>query len=221
MSRMKLLTKNGHNLFDVASCLQKSIRRSDYVYAGYCVNELRGRYNEYLWKKLLIVSAEDCWGVITHEIIALKEADKLFNVKYKGYDRNGEFLSKAVTLLLKVAKNRDSDWFACNLIASEDVLDLTEYIKLPDTDEPLELPDYTFDCHTLKGKINGKTKADMIHDEQQALTPHKQGDFDDENWDNFHIAIGKIKQKDFNNEKGFPMPTKDAIKSIDEQEKLF
>ncbi|MCA9497124.1 MAG: hypothetical protein KC589_09335 [Nanoarchaeota archaeon] len=216
---MQLLTKNGHDLLDIASLLQKSIRRSDEYWCGYALNELRGRYNNYLWKKLLIISAEDCWGCMTSEIIALREADDQFNGNKKGYDRNGEFISKAATLLLKARKNRDSDWFACNMIQSEETLNVKEYLSLNDNQlKEWDLPEYTFDCHTITGKKRGKTKADMIKDEQEALTPHQVGDYDSNNWDNFHVAIDKIEKGNFNKEKGYPMPTRKELNALDKSE---
>ena len=221
---MKLYTKNGHPLMDIASLLQKSIRRNDEKWAGYATNELRGRYNKYLWRKLMIISAEDCWGCMTKEIMALEKADEMFNGAKKGYDRNGEFISKAVTLLLKARKNRDSDWFACNMIQSEETLNITEYLKIDDNQpNEVELPEYTFDCHTIKGKNAGKTKADMIKDEQEALNPHQEGDFDKKDWDQFHISMAKIRKNDFNIDNEYPLPTKDQLKDLDQppQQKLF
>lgn len=215
---MKLYTKNGHDLLDIASLLQKAIRRNDDIWCGYAVNELRGRYNNYLWKKFLIVSAEDCYGMVTKEIIALREADTIFNGAKKGYDRNGEFISKAATLLLKARKNRDSDWFACNLIQSEETLDIKTYLELEDEQMPSILPEYTYDCHTLKGKIAGKTKADMIYDEQKALTPHQKADYDENDWDKFHVAIDKIKKGKFNVDDYAPMPTKYDLKELEKGE---
>ena len=42
-----------------------------------------------------------------------------------------------------------------------------------------KVPDYAFDCHTLKGKRQGKTKADFFREEQKALKPFQPGLFDD------------------------------------------
>ena len=41
------------------------------------------------------------------------------------------------------------------------------------------VPDYAFDCHTLKGKRKGKTKAHFFREEQAALEPFQPGLFDD------------------------------------------
>lgn len=219
---MELRTKNGHSLFDISSLLQKSIRRGDEFYAGYAVNELRGWYNAYLWKRLLIISAEDCWGCMTTEIEALRQADEFYNKGKKGYDRNGEFISKAVTLLLKARKNRDSDWFACNMIQSEETLNIKEYLKLNDYQKKEELPEYTFDCHTVKGKQMGKTKQDMIESEQAALFPYQEGDFDKRDWNTFHKSLKKIEQKNFNlPQNGTTPPDKDLSKVEDFPSELF
>ena len=72
----QMLTKNGHSFWDMSSMLQKAIRRGDYARAGYAANELFDRYNGYLWRRLLVISAEDCYGAVTQEIIALKQADE-------------------------------------------------------------------------------------------------------------------------------------------------
>lgn len=212
--RTKMVTKNGHSLFDVSSLLQKAIRRGDEEMAGYAVNELRGRYNNYLWKRLLIISAEDCWGVITKEIVALQQADEIYNKGKKGYDRCGEFISKAVTLLLKARKNRDSDWFACNLIQSEETLNITEYLNLSDEQPKMQkFPDYVYDVHTYEGKRRGKTREDMVNDEQQALYPHQEGDYDNRPWDRFYKAIAN---PNLNSEKGYPFPDPRDVKEAED-----
>ena len=77
----KLTTPNGYDLFEMSSMIQKAIRRSDIPHAAYAANELAFKYRNYLWKRLLTVSAEDCYGIMTKEIVALQEADKQVNAK--------------------------------------------------------------------------------------------------------------------------------------------
>lgn len=209
-----LYTKNGHDMYEMSSLLQKAIRRGHHVYAGYAANELYGRYTNYVWKRLLTISAEDCWGVVTSEIIGLQKADEYVNAGVRGYDRNTLFLAKAVTLLIKARKNRDADYFACNLLNSNNTL----------TDEELKvffnycedkfdvIPQYTFDCHTMAGRRMGKTKADMIKSEQAALNPRVEGDYDNEPWDKFF----KAEKEGFDKEKGFPLPTKRQLEELDQ-----
>ena len=72
MGNFKLTTRNGYDFFECSSALQKSIRRNDVRMAAYFGVELwASGYGNYVWKRLFTISAEDCWGLITHEIDAL------------------------------------------------------------------------------------------------------------------------------------------------------
>lgn len=84
--------------------MQNGIRKGDYELAGYCLWELLPQYTPYLRKRLLVISAEDCYGILTKEILPLCE---------NGYE---ESLTKALHLLCKAKKNRDADYFVCNLM---------------------------------------------------------------------------------------------------------
>ena len=89
------------------------------------------------------------------------------------------FISKAVILLCAANKNRDADHlqnFAYDALADLDLEKLAADLLAADH-EPI--PDYAFDCHTLKGKRQGKTKADFFREEQRALDPFQPGLFDD------------------------------------------
>lgn len=187
MERYEMLTKNGHNFYDISSMLQKAIRRQDYERAGYAANELSGKFRNYLWRRLLIISAEDCWGIITKEIIGLKLADDEVRKSKKGENGN-IFISKAITLLCNVLKNRDACYFACNFMNSDDMIpeNEIEHVDIEKCElENKEIPEWVFDVHTLRGKRSGKTIYNMIVDEQNALKPHQIGLFDDMPWDNY------------------------------------
>jgi len=179
-------TKNGHNMYDISSMLQKAIRRCDFERAGYAAYELFGSYHNYLWKRLAQISAEDVWGIITKEIVALYHADNLSNAKRKGYDRDPIFIAKAITLLCMARKNRDACYVACNFMVPDVVLspediehvDIAQYPKL----EPGEIPEWVYDVHTRKGKAVGKTDWQMNITEQAALNPCQIGLFDEASW---------------------------------------
>lgn len=188
MKSFDLITRNGHNMYDMASMLQKSIRRSDIERAGYAAYELYGNYAKFLWKRLLVSSAEDCWGIMTKEIIALKNADDVINAGKAGYNKDPLFVAKAITLLCMARKNRDACYVACNFMTASDPMDpmeienidISELQRIKDSD----IPDWVFDVHTIKGKMRGKTEVDMGEDEQRALTPHQLGLFDYGDWSN-------------------------------------
>lgn len=127
-------TRNGHNMFEVSSLIQKAIRRRDADLAYYAANELIPKYRNYCWKRLLTVSAEDCYDMVTGRIMELHTLD----TKEKD-DRN---IATAVSTLLNARKNRDADYFACNLLNSRDVTDITKYCPEPKND---------MTCHTKNG----------------------------------------------------------------------
>ena len=126
------------------------------------------------------MSAEDVWGLITSEIKALHDSYVFVNKTVPAKQPKGRiFISKAVILLCAAKKNRDADHlqnFVYDALAGLDLEELAADLLAADR-EPI--PDYAFDCHTLKGKRQGKTKADFFREEQRALEPWQPGLFDD------------------------------------------
>lgn len=178
---MKLHTKRGYALSEVASCLQKSIRRGDLPLAGYMAIELfESGYHQYCWKRLLTISAEDCAGIVTQEIKALYDSFTLLNEGAK-QPRSRIFLSKAVIVLCQARKCRDADHLQ-NFVYDRQMLDARELLKsiveARDNPENIPLPDYTFDVHTKKGRARGRTKDDFFQQEFLALAPRQPGELD-------------------------------------------
>src|SRR5690554_880893 len=170
-------TKRGYDFYEVSSAMQKAIRRGDATMAGYWALELfESGYSNYVWKRLLTITAEDMFGLITREVLALRDAWLIVSAgdKFKGRI----FVSKAVILLCAGKKSRDSDHLQ-NLVYDAKALD--EEKLLADLEEArqgkMDIPDYAYDCHTQKGKRNGATKARFFRDEHAALTPRETGLF--------------------------------------------
>jgi len=173
----ELKTVNGYDFYESASALQKAIRRADVKVAGFFALELwHSGYQQYVWKRLLTISAEDCYGLITREIQALREAHDFINKGAKS-PKGRIFISKAVLLLCDVRKCRDADHLQ-NLVYDRKDVEVDKWIE-DVRKEPLKVPEYTFDCHTLKGKIAGKTKEQFFKEELVALKPRQLGLFDD------------------------------------------
>jgi hypothetical protein len=187
-------TINGYALLDVASILQKSIRRGDARLAGYFALELfHSGYQKYMWKRLLTISAEDCHQMMTTEIWNLKEAFDFVNADKKTKKPKGRiFISKAVISLCSCYKNRDADHLQ-NLIydkiifSDEDVEEFNQQCEkaddevqklVEDLEEHVPIPEYAYDVHTKKGRQKGMTKEDFFKDEQEALHPKQKGLFD-------------------------------------------
>ena len=109
----EMLTRSGRSFWEVTSVMQNSIRKGEYEIAGHCVWELLPKYEAYLRKRFLVISAEDCYGIITKEIANLCRTEGDINVQ------------RALSLLCRAKKNRDADYFVCNLMRGS-VLDINK-----------------------------------------------------------------------------------------------
>jgi len=310
-----LYTKNYHNMFEISSLVQKSLRRGDVEFACYAASEMEKSYRAYLWKRLLVTSAEDCFDLVTNQVLRCKEDDDV--------RKDNINLSRAVSVLISARKNRDADYFACNLLYSRykkdfpdggsiqtrhghDVEKLSyllvdELLKCNDenvgylaneirlwyrglfwvcmkracdslncsvlTEEVLSLekvdlaqkmndasttifiskaitsimkfvkygkeifvhgqpvmydidnyqsrrniPEYTYDCHTIIGKKRGLTDDDFIVSEQECLNPHKEGEYDTLDWANSR----KWRVEGRGNVFEIPKMPKDVYKEVNE-----
>lgn len=178
-----MFTKRGYDLFDVTSAMQKSIRRGDAGTAGYFALELYASgFIRYVWKRLLVISAEDIAGQVTQEINALHDAFLKVNKGSKKLDRpEGRlFIAKAVILLSEAYKCRDADHLIIYLYDRKGVSDDRVRVLLEEVTESdrRDIPEYAFDCHTPRGKAMGKTKEDFLKTEFEALEPRIKGLFD-------------------------------------------
>lgn len=111
MSGYALVTTHGHNMFDMMSLMQKAIRRGDYEKAGFAAYELSEKFRGAMWNRIVTISSEDCWGVVTKEIHRLRMEDKK--------QRDDQLVSNAVFLLCRCRKSRDACYFACNFVIIE------------------------------------------------------------------------------------------------------
>lgn len=103
-----LTTKSGRNMYDMLSMLQKAVRRADYENAGYAANELEQKFRGVLWSRMLVISAEDCYGILTKELIELKKKDDEC--------KSPKHIARAVALMCKAKKSRDACYFSCNFV---------------------------------------------------------------------------------------------------------
>lgn len=181
---MRYRTIRGYDLGEVASAMQKAIRRGDARLAGYWAIELfESGFHGYVWRRLVTISAEDCWGILTQEVAALHAAFREVNAtpSKDGKVRGRIFIAKAVILLASAKKSRDADHLT-NLVydaAGVDAETLARELEaVRFSGEPVEIPDYALDCHTRRGKSAGKTKRDFFLQEHDSLTPQEPGLFD-------------------------------------------
>jgi len=179
--RYEIKTKRGYALLDVASALQKAIRRGDIKLAGYFALELfESGFANYCWKRLLTVSAEDVETWVTKEIVALHYSYVLINTPKKDKPKGRIFISKAVVILCRAIKSRDTDHlqnFVYDKMLGIDAEEIDKALEeARGTGEVIEIPEYAYDVHTKKGKRAGKTKKDFFLQEQESLFPDSEND---------------------------------------------
>lgn len=158
----QLRTKNGHDLFECVSALQKEIRRGNKYEATYWALEIyNSNYVDYVWNRLMVISVEDVADPMIH--LACKSMMDAFNYfKEKKNKTHRIFLTKCVLTLCEADKNRNADHFQ-NLVD-----------KRIENGETLTIPEYALDIHTKKGKKSGKTKYQFFVEEYNALKPLKE-----------------------------------------------
>jgi hypothetical protein len=181
---MNVFTKKGYPLFNVVSAMQKAIRRGDAKMAGYWACEMwQSGFHQYFWRRIMIISAEDCAGVITKEIVALWQAFVVLNTYRKGEGGGQLMVCKAAYLLAKAAKSRDVDNLI-NLVYMDGLGISDEEIKA-DVEAASEadprgfpVPEEAWDYHTPRGKKAGETRETFIVREHEKLAPRMPGLFD-------------------------------------------
>ena len=195
-------TKNGHSMFDVSASLVDSVFECNYEMAGYCANELMVRYRSYLWKTIFqICKRINENGTLLGEISALKTVDES---QAGSVNDSSIFVAKAVVSLIKSVK------FGTSLMNR---FNAYQTIPLKQFDGKFrQIPDYVYDCHTLKGKMKGKTKEMFVVEEQNALKPLFECEFDKSPWDRF-FELSKIGF--FDKDNITPRPPKEKLKSLD------
>ena len=140
------------------------------------------RGHNYVWKRLLTVSAEDCYGpMITQEVKALHDSFLFVNKGKKRNQIGGRiFISKAVILLCEWKHNRDADILSNYIydkkrsITDEQIESYFDEVRK----DKVEVPEYVYEVHTLKGKRMGKTKVDFFEEEEAALVNKQESLFD-------------------------------------------
>jgi replication-associated recombination protein RarA len=148
MSKYQQFTQKGYDLGEVASALQKSVRRGLEQEAMYWAVELfNSNFDEYCWKRLRIMSCED---VGLANPMAAVQIQSLYNMyldlKKKKEDAQQPWrlmLTQAVLVLCRSEKSRVVDHALIHFWNTH-----------PNTGK--DIPEYALDKHTARGKHNGR-----------------------------------------------------------------
>ena len=177
-----MTTNSGYDFWVMSSLLQKSLRRGDVVLAARAVDEFIPKYANYVWNRLLVVSAEDCSDLVTGEVMALYMAycklqdGRTAKNSHKHGRPNGRiFFGKAVVILGKCKHSRDADellLLCANRYPEEELQKaLAEVMETMDEEDKhaIDVPTWVFDLHTSQGKRMGFTKEDFLHAEHEVM----------------------------------------------------
>ena len=141
-------TEGGYPFDEVASALQKSIRRGLEEDAMYWAIEMETRFPDYLWKRLQIISIEDIGIVDMQTVLYIAEMRRLYQELKKEYDKEPKrksrsfrmVLSNAILAMCRAKKSRIGDEFQIVMYGRRE-----DGLKI-------DIPDYALDMHTGKGR---------------------------------------------------------------------
>jgi replication-associated recombination protein RarA len=143
MTFAEIITPGGYSAGDVASALQKCIRRGEEDAALYWGTELDlAGYGEYVWKRLRIITSEDV-GLSRPGLVADVRAlyDNWLDQRKKKDERHGPerlFLVHAILLLCRAPKSR--------------MVDHALIVHYEGSRPVREIPDFALDRHTRRGR---------------------------------------------------------------------
>lgn len=148
MGGYPLLTVKGYDFGEVASALQKALRRGEEEAALFWAVELdESGYAEYLWKRLRIICSEDVGPAEPHLPATLRALYESWReLKAKADDKHRPerlFIVHAIILLARARKSRLVDWAL--IVAYGEHGGRTP-----------EIPDVALDKHTGRGQRLGR-----------------------------------------------------------------
>jgi len=139
-------TSRGYDIYELASALQKDIRRGNEYQAVFWAAELESFNPTALWNRLRVIASEDIGTANPLAPLVIDVLEKEYDdAKERGNDSHRQFLTHAVLFLARSRKSRIVD----------DLLNVV-YGEIQHEDKKLPIPDYALDMHTLRGKKMGR-----------------------------------------------------------------
>lgn len=144
------LDKMGYVYGQVASAMQKEIRKGDEEAAVYWGLLLYDASPQYAWKRLVVTATEDIGLADPQAVCTIAALTSAWAFcKQNSWNVDADIVTMAIVLLCRAPKSTEAD----------DLKNLVLY----DVDIR-EMPDYARDVHTKAGKEVGKTIADWFAD---------------------------------------------------------
>ncbi len=141
-------TESGYPFDEVASALQKSIRRGLEEDAMFWAIEMESKFPDYLWKRLQVISIEDIGIADMQTVLYVAEMRRLYQELKKEYDKEPKrksrsfrmVLSNAILAMCRAKKSRIGDEFQIVMYCRREA------------GLRLDIPDYALDMHTGRGR---------------------------------------------------------------------
>jgi len=132
-------TKDGHDMFESLSALQKCVRRGLEEQALYWASELdRSGYSQHLWNRLRIIASEDVGLADSNVAVQIRTLYQ----NWQDAPENKLWVMHATLILVRAPKSRIVDHCCCLF-----------YSAVRPT---FKMPDFALDKHTYRGKKMGR-----------------------------------------------------------------
>jgi replication-associated recombination protein RarA len=140
-------TAGGYDFYETASALQKAIRRGQEEEAMFWALELADQYDEFLWRRLVVISSEDIGPADSTMSVLIETLQWQYKDVKKASSRPQEriILAHAILALCRAPKSRVADDLACVVSHQRESEGLQR-----------EIPDEALDQHTSRGKAMGR-----------------------------------------------------------------
>jgi len=148
-------TPNGYNPYEVASALQKCIRRGREYEAYWWAHELLiNQQGTWLWRRLLTIACEDVGMADPQAIVVVNACHQAWlELSESRGDPELSILAEAVIYLCRSKKSRTADDLAHLVYIRKEGRDPKTLEKSGAKKEHLEIPAFALDIHTRRGKI--------------------------------------------------------------------
>jgi replication-associated recombination protein RarA len=143
-------TGNKYALLEVASALQKCIRRGLEEEALFWAAEIETKFPDYLWKRLTVIVNEDIGLADPQTIVLVETLRQQYNYLRKKSNSPSErlVLCNAIVAMCRAKKTRLAD-----------DMQAVVYRRREFKNWRLEIPDFALDKHTQKGRRMGRSVA--------------------------------------------------------------
>jgi replication-associated recombination protein RarA len=169
-------TENGYPFDEVASALQKTIRRGIEEEAMFWAVEMETRFPDYLWKRLQVISVEDIGIADPQVVLYVAEMRRLYQELKKEYDKEPKkksrsfrmVLANAILSMCRAKKSRIGDEFQIVIYGRRE------------QGWKLDIPDYAIDMHTSRGRNMGRraehfwTEGVKLENEFRLKNPYRE-----------------------------------------------